>query len=166
MAKGGSSGLGQQIDVRIAAAVIALAIAVFGGLYYMLTRPEESIIIPPTPEEATVMVLSASIERVVETISTTGKAPKTMGELAPLPNGTTPTADGWNNEIILKVNGGGSRYIVEVRSKGPDGVASNGDDIVVEGVIQKDPNSSRFFVSAQSQQGGTPPTPVEPESAG
>ena len=56
---------------RIAAAVIAVALVVFGGLYYVLTRPEKPIIIPPTPEESTIMVLNKSMERVVDALSAT-----------------------------------------------------------------------------------------------
>lgn len=155
MAKGSSGGFTQQIDIRIAAGVIGVAIAIFGGLYYIMTRPEKPVIIPPTAEQTTLMVLNGSVERVVEALSKTGKAPKTMAELPPLPNGTSPTVDGWNNEVMLKVTGGGSRYLAEVRSKGPDGTPNNADDVIVDGVIEKDPNSSRYFVASQSQRGVT-----------
>ena len=161
MAKGSFTSFAQQIDIRIAAGIIAVVIAIFGGLYYILTRPEKPIIIPPTAEQTTIMVLNGSVERVVIALSTTGKAPKTMAELPALPNGSTPTTDGWNNEVLLKITGGGSRYVAEIRSKGPDGTANNADDIVVDGVIQKDPNSARFFVAAQSQRGV-----AEPETGG
>ncbi len=166
MAKGASSGFSQQIDIRIAAAVIALALVVFGGLYYLLTRPEKPIIIPPTPEEATIMVLNKSMERVVDAMSTNGRPPKTVAELPPSPDGSTQTTDGWNNEITMKFSGGGVRYHAEIRSKGPDGAAGNDDDIVVEGVIEKSPNNPRFYISAQSQKGGTPPTPPQDGSGG
>jgi hypothetical protein len=167
MAKGSSGGFGQQIDIRIAAAAIAGAIVVFGGLFYVMSRPQDSIVVPPTPEEATVMVLNSSIERLVEAISASGKAPKNVAELPALPDGTVPaTTDGWSNEILMKITGGGSRYMAEFRSKGPDGVAGNGDDIVVEGVLEKFPNGSRYYVSAQSQKGGLPPTPPETSEGG
>jgi len=159
MAKGSSGGFGQQIDIRIAAIVIALAIGIFGTIYYFMSRPEKSIVLPPTPEEATVMVLSGAIERVVESLTANGKAPKSMAELPPLPDGTAPINDGWNNEVLLKINGGGSRYVAEIRSKGADGVAGNDDDIVVDAEIDRPPNGGQFYVSKQSQRGGTPKTP-------
>ncbi len=164
MAKGASGGFSQQIDIRIAAAVIAVALVVFGGLYYLLTRPEKPIIIPPTAEETTVMVLNKSMERVVDALSANGRPPKTVADLPPPADGIAQTTDGWNNEIVMKFSGGGSRYHAEIRSKGPDGTAGNGDDIVVEGVIEKTPNNPRFYISAQSQKGGTPPTPPPDES--
>lgn len=142
-----------QIDVRIAAVVIAVAIAVFGGLYYLLSRPPKSIVIPPTAEENTIRVLNMSVERIATGLTTTGKAPKTLAEAPALPDGSAPTLDGWNNEVMLKITGGGSRYVAEIRSKGPDGAPNNADDIIVDGVIEKDPNSKTYFVTSQTQRG-------------
>jgi len=152
-AKGDSGGLfSRQLDLRIAAVAIVVTIAICTGLYITFTKEPPPIITPPSPEEATEKVLFGTMERVVLAFQNGSKAPKTLAEL---PLHSNPqnniTADGWGNPVGMKVTGGGNRYIVEVRSYGPDAIAATNDDIVVNGHVDKDPSGLYFLGSAEKK---------------